>query len=321
MTAIQRKKPSLLTARDRGRDSGARSLSSPTEMRRPAYRALYWFVFVCLFLLTLTTIIPLYWMFIGPLKTPVEFLKPPPTFWPKDPQWHTYPKAWSNFNYLLFFKNTILIAIGTLFFRLFVTTTASYALSKLRPVGRKLMLVLFFSTMAVPFATLLIPRYLAVVRPPVLYELTGIQLIESWWAIWLPYAADGGSIFIVTLFFDHQIPDELIDAARIDGASSWRVFTQIVLPLAKAILAVLTIGSIMGSWQDFFWPFLVLQNNTSKWPIMVRLYGLSKTAYGPQELNVVLAGIAIAAIPPLIFFMLFQRQIVRGLSQAGLTGI
>jgi len=204
-------------------------------MRRPAYRALYWFVFACLFLLTLTTIIPLYWMFIGPLKTPVEFLKPPPTFWPKDPQWHTYPKAWSNFNYLLFFKNTILIAIGTLFFRLFVTTTASYALSKLRPVGRKLMLVLFFSTMAVPFATLLIPRYLAVVRPPVLYELTGIQLIESWWAIWLPYAADGGSIFIVTLFFDHLHADRVASGKSDPGRPDDRLDHGIVAGLFLAV--------------------------------------------------------------------------------------
>lgn len=321
MTTAYPKQHTLSRPRPRETDASIRSLTSPMEMRRPVYRVLYWVVFSILFLLTLTTIIPLYWMFIGPLKTPTEFLKPPPTFWPKDPQWHTYPTAWSNFNYLLFFKNTILIALGTLFFRLFVTTTSSYALSKLRPVGRKLILILFFSTMAVPFATLLIPRYLAVVRPPVLYELTGIQLIESWWAIWLPYAADGGAIFIVTLFFDHQIPDELIDAARIDGASTWRVFTQVVLPLSKAILAVMTISSVMGSWQDFFWPFLVLQNNTTKWPIMVRLYGLSKTAYGPQQLNVVLAGIAIAAIPPIVFFLLFQRQIVRGLSQAGLTGI
>ncbi len=306
-------------------DSTMRSVLSEKERRDPAYQVLYWVVFLFLLALALTTLFPLWWMFTGPLKAPLEFISLPPTLWPRGtPRWKTYLDAWNSVSYPLYFRNTILIALGTWILEMFVATTAAFSLAKLKPAGKPVLLALFFSTMAVPGTTLLVPRFITVARPPLfsplLQHLFGARgLIDTWWAIWLPASVSGFNIFLLTLFFE-RIPDDYVDAARIDGASAWRLFLQIILPLSRPILAVLTINSFMGSWQSFLWPMLVLPSQDSKHPIMVRLYGLADTFTASRSATEMLAAIAIAAIPPLILFVIFQRQIVRGISQTGLTG-
>jgi multiple sugar transport system permease protein len=296
-------------------DSAERSLISPIEMRQTANRLVYWLVCGMLILMTLTTIFPLFWMFSGALKSPLEFLKRPPTLLPEHPQWSNYLRAWNSLNFTRYFGNTIAIAFGSWLTQIFVTTTAAFSLSKLKPAFGNALLFLFFSTIMAPGAMLLIPRYLAVAHVPLL----GISLLKSWWAIWLPGAVNGFGIFLVKTFFD-QIPADLTDAARIDGASPWKMFTRIVLPLAKPALVVLTIGSVIGSWQDFFWPYLVLTGAPHKAPIMVALFTVSRTSYSGIALNQVLAGDAIVAIPPIVLFLIFQRQIIRGINLTGLQG-
>jgi len=300
-------------------ESTERSLISPVEMRKPINRALYWLLLGVLLLMTLSTIFPLYWLFTGALKSPQEFFRVPPTLVPNHLDWQNYASAWSKVNFVRYFANTIGIAAGSWLMQMAVTCTAAFALSKLRPAFGNVIMVMFFSTMMVPGATLLIPRYLTVAHTPLL----GINLLNTWWAIWLPGATNAFGIFLLKTFFD-QIPMDLTDAARIDGANSWQLFTRIVLPLSKAAIAVLTIGVLMTSWQDFFWPFLVLQNNQQGWPIMVRLLHFSVGAPGlaseTQSLSVVIAANALAIIPPVIFFLIFQKYIIRGINLTGLQG-
>jgi multiple sugar transport system permease protein len=117
-------------------------------------------------------------------------------------------------------------------------------------------------------------------------------------------------------FFDN-IPLDLTDAARIDGANAWQLFVRIVLPLSRPVLAVVSIFSVIGAWKDFFWPFLVL-TNVDLQPIMVALYRLNNRAEEP--LNLIVAALAIASVPPLVLFLIFQRQIIRGITLTGLKG-
>lgn len=296
-------------------DAAERSIVSPIELRRPAYRILYWAIVAGLLLLVLTTIVPLYWLFTGALKPTQEFFQRPPTLFPRDPVWSNYAEVWDRFNFARYFFNTAAIAAGAWVLQMLVTTTAAFSLSKLKPVFGNVLLLLFFSTIMVPGAILLVPRYLVVANVPII----NISLLQTWWAIWLPGAVNGFGIFLVKTFFD-QIPADLTDAATIDGANAWQLFTQIVLPLAKPALAVLTITTVIASWQDFFWPFLVLQGAPQLNPIMVALQGFAGGAYGREPLNLVIAGSAIAAIPPLVIFAIFQRQIIRGLNLTGLQG-
>jgi multiple sugar transport system permease protein len=296
-------------------DSAERSLISPLEMRSPLNRALYWLVFGILLLLTLTTVFPLFWLFTGALKSPVEFYSQPPTLWPKSPQWGNYKAAWDQLEYTRYFGNTLAIAFGSWLMQMFVTTTAAYSLSKLKPAYGRLILFLFFSTIMVPSAMLLIPLYLTVAKLPIIH----VSLLQSWWAIWLPGAVNGFGIFLMKTFFD-TVPADLTDAARIDGANAWQNFTRIVLPLSKPALIVLTIGVVMGSWQDFFWPFLVLTGAPEKVPIMVALFTFTGGGNGGGSLDVAIAGSAVAAIPPIILFLIFQKQILRGINLTGLQG-
>jgi len=293
-------------------DSAERSLVSPLELRSPRGRLLYWLVFALLLLLSLSTVFPLYWMFSGALKTTPEMFKMPPTLVPSDPKWGNYPLAWSRLRYSLYFRNTVILALGTWLAQLFVSTTAAYSLSTMRPAYGKVILFLFLSTLMVPAAAYLIPQYLTVVNLPLL----NIRLIDTWWAVWLPQAASAFNIFVLKSFFD-EIPTDLTDAARIDGANAWQMFARIILPLAKPALAVVSIFSVIGSWKDFFWPFLVLTQADLQ-PIMVALSRLANRAQEP--INLIVAALAIASIPPIVLFLIFQRQIIRGITLTGLKG-
>ena len=285
---------------------------SPLELRRAHGRVLYWLVFAGLMLLTVTTVFPLYWMFSGALKTTPDMFRMPPTLWPAEPQWSNYPLAWSRLRYALYFRNTLGLALGGWALQIFVSSTAAYSLSKLRPAFGNVVLFAFLSTLMVPASAYLIPQYLTVVNVPIL----NLRLIDTWWAVWLPGAVSAFNIFVLKSFFD-EIRLDLTDAARIDGANAWQMFVRIVLPLARPALAVVSIFSLIGAWKDFFWPFLTLSNADLQ-PIMVALYRLA--ARSQEPLNLIVAALVIASVPPIVLFLVFQRQILRGITFSGLKG-
>jgi len=278
--------------------------------RKPVGRALYWLLVVLFAFATLSTVFPLFWMFTGGMKQSAEIFQSPPTLWPESPRWDNFPTAWNHLNYTRYFRNTFFIAVGAWFFQLFVASTAAYSLSKLRPVFGKAILFAFLTTLMVPATAYLVPQYLTVLEMPIV----GWRLVDSWWAIWLPGAVSAFNIYLLKSFFD-EIPVDLTDAAVVDGANAWQVFTQIILPLSRPVLAVTSIFALIGTWKDFFWPLLVLPSPKLQ-PITVALYRLT----GTEPLNLAIAGLAIASIPPLIIFLIFQRQIISGITLTGLKG-
>lgn len=291
----------------------SRGVISNIELRKPTIAIGYVILVVVLALLTITTVYPLYWMYSGGLKSSQELIQTPPSLLPQAPAWENYPEAWSNLNYSRYFTNTLVLAAGALLLQFLVSATAAYALSKLKPVGSSIVLFLFLSTLMVPPEAYLIPQYLAVVRVPIF----GIRLIDTWWAVWLPRAINAFHIFILKSFFD-QVPQDLMDAARIDGAKPWQVFIRILVPLSTAVLAVVAIFTVIAQWKDFFWPFLVLKSAHLQ-PIMVALYRLTNQS-NPEPMNIIVAGLAIASTPMIILFLIFQRQILQGITLTGLKG-
>ena len=293
-----------------GGEAPERALTSPLALRTPGGRIAYWALFAVLLLATMTTVFPLVWMFSGALKGSSEIFRTPPTLWPEDPRWGNLPTAWDHLNYTLYFRNTALIALGAWLVQIFVAATAAFSLSKLRPVGSRVVLFAFLSTLMVPATAYLIPQYLTVLDVPLL----GIRLVDTWWAIWLPAAISAFNIDLLKSFFD-EIPADLTDAAVVDGAGPWQIFVGIVLPLSKPVLAVTSIFALINTWKDFFWPLLVLTKPDIQ-PIAVALYRLG----GQEPLNLVVAALAIASLPPLLIFLVFQRQIIRGITLTGLKG-
>jgi multiple sugar transport system permease protein len=306
-------RPLAKKRRRRGTDEVAseRMLVSSLVLQRPMGRVIYWLVFALLLLSTLVTLGPIYWMFSGALKSGVEIFQSPPTIWPLHPQWSNYSNAWSVLNVQLYLGNSLILAFGAVVLQLLVSATAAYALSKLRPVGKNIIQFGFFCTLMVPPVVYLIPQFVNISNLPLLH----ISLFNSWAGVWLPEAANAFNILVLKSFFD-SISNELTEAARLDGANSWQVFLRIILPLSRPALAVVTIFTVIASWKDFLWPLVVLSDDHLQ-PLIVSLYHQSGVNAN-LPFTYLVAGLVLASIPPILLFLLFQRQIIRGISLTGL---
>ena len=290
-----------------------RSLVSPLALRRPAGRLLYWIIFALLLASTVVALGPMYWMFSGGLKSSLELATTPPTFWPLHPLWNNFAQAWSLLELPLYFTNTLIVGVGAVALQLLVSSTAAYALSKLHVAGKAMIQFAFFATLMVPPVAYLVPLFVNISDLPLIH----ISLFNSWGGVWLPEAANAFNILLLKSFFD-GIPRELTDAARLDGANAWRIFTWIILPLSRPVLAVVTIFTVISSWTDFLWPLIVLANDNVR-TVMVGLYYQS-AQHANLPFNDLVAGIALASIPPIVIFLILQRQIMRGITLTGLKG-
>jgi len=294
-------------------DAPGHTLVADADLRRRGARVVYYAVVIlAVAVCALVFLFPLYWMISSALKTPAELARPDPTLVPHSFHPDAYSAAWSTLRLPHFLFNTAYYAIGGWLIQLVVDTGLAYALSKLRPTGGKFVLGLVLATLMLPGTALLIPLYVTVVDVPVLH----LHLLNSPWALWLPGAANAFNVYVLKRFFD-QIPDELIDAAIVDGASRLQVLRRVVLPLSKPVLAVVSIIAIIGIWKDFLWPLIVLQDPNVQ-TINVALQNLQATSHVPE--NVFLAGLAIASAPLIAFFLLFQRHILGGLQAGALKG-
>uniref|UniRef100_A0AAU3GZT0 Carbohydrate ABC transporter permease n=1 Tax=Streptomyces sp. NBC_01401 TaxID=2903854 RepID=A0AAU3GZT0_9ACTN len=292
-------------------ETPVRTLIAPAEMTRRTGRFLYRFVLVATLTgFTIAFVFPLYWMTTGAVKSSSELADQKLGLFPGS--WHpeSYVDAWTNVGLGQFFLNTLVLAFGAWLTQLLVDVSAAYALSKLRPLLGNVVLGMMLATLMLPVSALLVPTYLTVVDVPLLH----VNLINTPFAIWLPAAANAFNIFILKRFFD-QIPAELLDSARIDGAGTLRVLVSVVLPLSRPVLAVVSIFAVVGVWKDFLWPMLVLPDE-AKQPITVALNRLSEF----MPANQLLAGMVMASIPLLVLFLMFQRHIIAGLTAGSLKG-
>ena len=280
-------------------------------MKKRRGKLLYWLVFaVVITLFTVAFVVPLLWMVLGATKTAPELAQNPPTLLPEKFNVGAYSEAWSFMDLAKYFTNTVIVAVGALLIQLAVQIPAAYALSKLRPALGRWILALMLATLMLPASALLVPTYLAITEVPI-FE---VNLVNSPAAIWLPAAANAFNIYLLKRFFD-QIPTELLDAARIDGAGSVTTMWRIVLPLSRPIIAVVSIFSIVAAWKDFIWPLLVLQNPE------VQTLSVALQRFEPDTpINLMLAGLVLASIPMVVAFLIFQRQILAGLTAGSLKG-
>jgi multiple sugar transport system permease protein len=292
-------------------DSGTRTLISQAQLRRGKGKVLYWTVLTLVVVVfTAVFIGPLYWMVTGALKSGQEIAQTPPSLFPKHPQGQNYADAWSNLNLGKLMFNTFYYAAGAVFFQLVFDTAAAYALSKLRPMFGNVVLGLMLATLMIPAMVLIVPQYVTAIDLPIVH----ISLLDSPLAIWLPLIANAFNIFLLKRFFD-SIPEDLMAAAMVDGASPLRTLWSIILPMSRPILGVVAIFGVTAVWKDFLWPKLVMPSPETR-TLSVGIYAFS----GGTPMNVVIAASVIAAIPTVIIFLLFQRNIMSGLTTGSLKG-
>jgi multiple sugar transport system permease protein len=288
-----------------------RTLVSPTQLRSPRGKAVYWSIFtVVMLLFLLAFVFPLFWAITGAMKDPAELAQTPPT--PLPTQWHpeAYGDAWSQMELAQYFLNTVIVAVGAWAVQLAVDVPAAYALSKLRPVLGNKILAMMLVTLLLPASALLVPTYVTITDLPIF----GTNLINSPTAIWFPAAANAFNIYLLKRFFD-QIPGELLEAARLDGAGQLRVLWRIVLPISRPILAVVSILAIVAAWKDFIWPLLVFPD-PGKQTLSVAIQRMQID----MPLNLLLAGLVLASVPMVLLFLFFQRHILAGLTDGSLKG-
>jgi multiple sugar transport system permease protein len=259
-------------------------------------------------LLVLIGLGPVLWLAKGAVTPTVDTLRNPLALFPHGVAWSNLTDAWSSVNVGRYFWNTIVLAVGSWLCQIVVATTGAFVLSVLRPAWARFVTWLLLGTLFVPWIVLVVPLYIEVVDPPLIHH----SFAESYWAIWLPAGATAFNVVLMKRFFDN-LPRELFEAARIDGAGAGRLFFSIVLPLSKPILGVVSIFAILAEWKNFLWPFLILTNSPERQPLSVRLPAIQ----AQTQIGVLLASMLIASLVPLLGFLIFQRTFLRGTGLGG----
>jgi multiple sugar transport system permease protein len=219
------------------------------------------------------------------------------------------------------FINSAIVTFSITVLQLFFNSLAAYVFAKRRFPGRDAIFLLFLATMMVPPTVTLIPNYLVLKHIPLfggndIWGLGGHGMLDSYYGLILPGAVSAFGIFLLRQYMQ-SIPDELLDAARIDGASEFRIFWKVVLPLCKPALAAMAIFTFTYAWEDFFWPLVIISDpNLYTAPLGLALFVTkNRTSW-----DMLMAGSVIATLPMIVVFMVFQRNFIRGISLSGLKG-
>jgi ABC-type glycerol-3-phosphate transport system permease component len=235
------------------------------------------------------------------------------TWIPSELHFENYAVAWEAGNFAEYFGNSILISLITLAGELTFSILAAYAFARMRFPGKEVIFGVMLSTMMIPGMVYTIPNLLTVTW---LGRIGPLKWLNNWPALTIPFMGSVFAIFLLRQFFA-QVPDELFDSARIDGAGHLRFLVQIVLPLSKAPIMVLIVFSFTGTWNALAWPMLV--TSSPEWrPIAVGLMSFVEDA--GQSLHLMMAGAFITIIPILILYFFTQKQFTESIARSGLKG-
>jgi multiple sugar transport system permease protein len=268
--------------------------------------------FLLYFALTLGisfTLLPFIMMILSSFKTNVEVLRVPPTFWPETFTLENYVKIFNDpkLPLLRFYGNSAFVSIFNVVSTLFTSSLVGYMFAKFEFPGKRILFGWFLTMMMIPSQITMIPSYLILAK---------LGLINSLWGLVIFSAVDAFGIFMMRQFCE-TLPNELLDAARIDGASEWQIYLRIILPQLGAPLATLGILGFMQTWNAYLWPMIVLQKiEVRTLPIILTWFNSTHTGQGA----LVMAATVLIIMPILIVFMFFQRWIVQGFTMSGIKG-
>jgi multiple sugar transport system permease protein len=253
---------------------------------------------------------PFIWLLLSSFKSGANIVRIPVQLLPEEWTLSAYRLVMdpSRVNLPRAYLNSLIVTIGTVITVLFTSSLGGFVFARLDFPGRNYLFYFILSTTMVPFLTLLIPLYI------VMREL---QLLNTLWAVWLPSAFSSFGIFLSRQFI-YGIPSDLYDAAKIDGSSDFAIYRNIVLPLTKPLLSVLAIFTFLGTFNSYLWPLVVL-NDESKLVLPLILTRMANR-FGGTDYQAVMAGSVLVSLPPLIVFLIFQRNFVQGIALTGLKG-
>ena len=273
-----------------------------------------WALTLALLALAVLWLSPIAWVVVTSLKPSADIIRLPP-------EWIPWPATLTHYHEVLLgssrtarigraFANSLVVATGSVLVVLATSAMAAYPLARMRFPGRDLVFVMLVGSLMIPNAVLLVPQYVLTQRLGWLSTYQGLIVPEA--AMIFAFG-----VFLLRQFF-LTMPRELEDAALIDGAGPWQVFSRIILPLSQPVLAALAIFAFRSAWNDFLWP-LIAVNKPEMFPLPVAL-ALLRSAYSSESYGPIMAGAALSALPLLVVFVVANRRIVEGVRLSGLKG-
>jgi multiple sugar transport system permease protein len=249
---------------------------------------------------------PFLWMALSSFKTDGEIRATPPTWWPETWTFANYRDLFGKLDFPVYFTNSVVVAVLVTLGNLLFCSLLGYALAKLDFPGRKAVFLVVLGMLMVPGMVLFLPQFVLI---------SNMGLANTYAGLVLPYLAAPFGVFLMRQFL-LSIPDDLLEAARVDGAGEWRIFWRVVLPLCRPALATLGILTFLSSWNNFLWP-LVVATTSDKYtlPVALALFsiGQNRPYYG-----LILAGAVVVILPVLVVFLVLQRHFLRGIATTGL---
>lgn len=248
-------------------------------------------------------VFPFWWTLVTAMSTEGNIFAFPPTFWPQSPSLENFAQVFEAIPVWAFFSNSVLIAVFTVFWKLLLCSMAAYPLARLKFRGRKLVFGLILATLVLPSEVNFLVNFITITR---------LNLVDTYTGVILPNVVTAVAILLLKQAFE-EVPQDLIDAARVDGASEWIIFSRIMLPLIAPWLATVGILTAVESWNDYIWPSIVM-SKPGEFPLSVGVLYLRGT-FGSST-RVVAAGTLITIVPTLLAFLFAQRFFMRGMDGA-----
>lgn len=251
--------------------------------------------------------LPFIWMTFTSLKPADEVFSYPPAWLPSVPRWQNYPEAWNAAPFARFYLNSLWTASAGAALQLAFAATMAYAFAHIRFPARSALFLAVIATMLVPEETKLAPNFLLVAR---------LGWLDTYRGLIIPGIAHAFPVFVLYQHF-RGLPEELFDAARVDGTSHWRMFLHVVLPLSRPVLAAAGVVAFIGRWNDYLWP-LVVTNKAAMRTLPVGLGYLKESQDGGTQWNLLMAASIFVIIPVVFLYLAAQRQFIEGLTRGAL---
>lgn len=264
-------------------------------------------VHLILIIWLLISVIPFLWMLSTSFKGPGEIFLFPPKWIPKNPTLKNYKDLFQQMNFGRPFLNSIIVSLSTTFLSVLLATMAGYGFAKFNFKNKNVLFLIILGTVMVPGQITMIPVFLL---------LTKLNLLNTYWGLILPALANAFNIFFMRQFIS-GIPDELIEAAKMDGANEGWIFFKVILPLSKPAMAAITIFTFTGSWNNFLWPLIIATDESMyTLPVAISVLGGQYT----ENIAMQMAGSVIVILPLIIVFLFTQKYFIKGITFTGLKG-
>jgi sn-glycerol 3-phosphate transport system permease protein len=263
--------------------------------------------YALLTLLGFIVIFPIYITVVNSLLTPSQITSQPPKFFPTNPQWSSYSAAWNAGHMATYLKNSFIVTIIITVGQLATAILAGYAFAFLEFPFKRILFVVFLATLMVPFEVTIVTN---------VSTISNLGLYNSYAGLAVPFLATGFGAFLMRQAF-LVLPSDLRDAAALDGYGHWRFLTRVAIPLARPAVAALAVFAFLSAWNQYLWPLLITKDDARR-TVQIGLKQLAGVSI--DQINITFAGAVIAVIPLVILLLVFQKQLVRGLTAGAVKG-